>query len=112
MNADHVLIEDHNRLRGLLGELKSTTTDDSERRRELLDQLVGVLTVHVQIEDELFIPRLRRSVRCSANLTLSTARSTTSSPSCCAPIPHPRTSVSSSTGLRRRWSIMPARKRN
>ena len=58
MNADDVLIEDHNRLRGLLGQLKSTTTDDYERRRELLDQLVGVLTVHVQIEDELFYPAI------------------------------------------------------
>jgi hemerythrin superfamily protein len=58
MNADDVLIEDHNRLRGLLGQLKATTTDDSERRRELLDQLVAVLTVHVQIEDELFYPAI------------------------------------------------------
>src|SRR5215213_9008767 len=58
MNADYVLIEDHNRLRGLLGELKSTTTDDSDRRRELLDQLVAVLTVHVQIEDESFYPAI------------------------------------------------------
>ena len=58
MNADDVLIEDHNRLRDLLGQLKSTTTDDSERRRELLDQLVAVLTVHVQIEDELFYPAI------------------------------------------------------
>ena len=58
MNADDVLLEDHNRLRGLLGQLKSTTSDDSERRRELLDQLVGVLTVHVQIEDELFYPAI------------------------------------------------------
>jgi len=58
MNADDVLIEDHNRLRGLLSQLKATTTDDSERRRELLDQLVAVLTVHVQIEDELFYPAI------------------------------------------------------
>ena len=58
MNADDVLIEDHNQLRGLLGRLKSTTTDDSELRRELLDQLVAVLTVHVQIEDELFYPAI------------------------------------------------------
>jgi Hemerythrin HHE cation binding domain len=58
MNADDVLIEDHNSLRGILGRLKSTTTDDSELRRDLLDQLVAVLTVHVQIEDELFYPAI------------------------------------------------------
>lgn len=58
MNADEVLIEDHNRLRGILGQLKETTTEDWERRRDLLDQLTEVLTVHVQIEDELFYPAI------------------------------------------------------
>jgi hypothetical protein len=58
MNADDVLREDHNRLRDLLSRLESTTTNDSELRRDLLDQLVEVLTVHVQIEDELFYPAI------------------------------------------------------
>jgi iron-sulfur cluster repair protein YtfE (RIC family) len=58
MNADDVLIEDHDRLRGILGRLKATTTDDAGRRRDLLDQLTEVLTVHVQIEDELFYPAI------------------------------------------------------
>ncbi len=58
MNADEVLIEDHNRLREILGQLKATTTQDHERRRDLLNQLTEVLTVHVQIEDELFYPAI------------------------------------------------------
>ena len=66
MNADDVLIEDHNRLRGLLGQLKSTTTRRPANSAELLDQLVAVLTVHVQIEDNCSIPRSLRSARYSA----------------------------------------------
>jgi iron-sulfur cluster repair protein YtfE (RIC family) len=58
MNADEVLIEDHNNLRSLLAQLKATTTEDAERRRDLLDRLTEVLTVHVQIEDELFYPAI------------------------------------------------------
>ena len=58
MNADDVLIEDHNRLRGLLSQLKETSPADGNRRRDLLDHLVAVLTVHVQIEDELFSPAI------------------------------------------------------
>ncbi|OBB06253.1 hypothetical protein A5662_10245 [Mycobacteriaceae bacterium 1482268.1] len=58
MNADDVLIEDHNQLRHLLTQLKDTTSDEPRRRRDLLDQLVDVLTVHVQIEDELFYPAI------------------------------------------------------
>jgi hemerythrin superfamily protein len=58
MNADDVLIEDHNQLRGLLSQLKATTADDADRRRDLIDRLTEVLTVHVQIEDELFYPAI------------------------------------------------------
>jgi hemerythrin-like domain-containing protein len=58
MNADAVLIEDHNRLRGILSQLKATTSKDADRRRALIDELTDVLTVHVQIEDELFYPAI------------------------------------------------------
>jgi hemerythrin-like domain-containing protein len=58
MNADDVLIEDHDNLRDVLGQLKATTNEDAGRRRDLIDQLTEVLTVHVQIEDELFYPAI------------------------------------------------------
>jgi|SoiMethySBSTD1v2_1073268.scaffolds.fasta_scaffold1619771_1 hemerythrin-like domain-containing protein len=58
MNADEVLIEDHNQLRGILSQLKVTTAEDADRRRDLIDRLTEVLTVHVQIEDELFYPAI------------------------------------------------------
>jgi Hemerythrin HHE cation binding domain len=58
MNADEVLIEDHNQLRNILGQLRATTAGDWKRRRDLVDRLTEVLTVHVQIEDELFYPAI------------------------------------------------------
>jgi Hemerythrin HHE cation binding domain len=58
MNADDVLIEDHDNLRDILGQLKGTTNEDAGRRRDLIDQLTEVLTVHVQIQDELFYPAI------------------------------------------------------
>jgi hemerythrin-like domain-containing protein len=58
MNADEVLIEDHNQLRGILNHLKATTAEDADRRSDLIDRLTEVLTVHVQIEDELFYPAI------------------------------------------------------
>ena len=58
MNADEVLIEDHNPSRGILSQLKATTAEDADRRRDLIDRLTEVLTVHVQIEDELFYPAI------------------------------------------------------
>jgi hypothetical protein len=58
MNADEVLIEDHDNLRDILGQLKATTNEDAGRRRDLMDRLTEVLTVHVQIEDELFYPAI------------------------------------------------------
>lgn len=58
MKADDVLIEDHDELRGLLGQLTESTPADSGLRRELLNDLVDVLTVHVQIEDELYYPAI------------------------------------------------------
>lgn len=58
MNADDVLIEDHNQLRDLLRALRVTSTSDGQPRREILNDLVDVLSVHVQIEDELFYPAI------------------------------------------------------
>jgi iron-sulfur cluster repair protein YtfE (RIC family) len=58
MNADEVLIEDHDNLRDILGQLKATTSQDAGRRTDLMDRLTEVLTVHVQIEDELFYPAI------------------------------------------------------
>jgi iron-sulfur cluster repair protein YtfE (RIC family) len=59
MKADQVLIEHHDVLRGLLKKLAATTDEQGATRRELLDELVRELGVHVRIEDELFYPAVQ-----------------------------------------------------
>jgi iron-sulfur cluster repair protein YtfE (RIC family) len=59
MKADQVLIEHHDVLRGLLKKLGATTDEQGATRRELLDELVRELGVHVRIEDELFYPAVQ-----------------------------------------------------
>lgn len=60
MKADQVLIEHHDVLRGLLTQLEETTDEQGKERKELLDDLVSELGVHVRIEDELFYPAVEK----------------------------------------------------
>ncbi len=60
MKADQVLIEHHDVLRGLLTQLEATTDEQGKERKELLDDLVSELGVHVRIEDELFYPAVEK----------------------------------------------------
>jgi len=59
LHADQLLIDDHNRLRDLLGRLEATSCDDANQRRQLLNELTRELSVHVRLEDELFYPAVR-----------------------------------------------------
>lgn len=59
MHADRLLMEDHDRLRALLAQLKATTDGCTQQRWLLLNALVGELSVHVRLEDELFYPAVR-----------------------------------------------------
>ena len=61
MRADEVLVEHHTLLRGLLGDLARTTTDDVRQRHELLDRMTTELGIHTQIEDEIFYPAAREA---------------------------------------------------
>lgn len=58
MHADRLLIEDHDRIRGLLARLKAPRVEVADRRR-LLNALIDELVVHVHLEDELFYPAVR-----------------------------------------------------
>ncbi len=60
MKADQLLIEHHDVLRGLLTQLEETTDEQGTERKELLDDLVSELGVHVRIEDELFYPAVEK----------------------------------------------------
>ncbi|TFV62263.1 hemerythrin domain-containing protein [Geodermatophilus sp. DF01-2] len=59
MKADEVLTAHHDVLRGLLRDLAETTDAETERRRQLRDELLRQLEIHTQIEDELFYPAVR-----------------------------------------------------
>ncbi len=58
MHADQLLVEDHDRIRGLLQQLRTPGLGVGDRRR-LLNALIDELVVHVHLEDELFYPAVR-----------------------------------------------------
>jgi hemerythrin superfamily protein len=55
LDADHLHVEQ------LFAEYQ-TAGDDRERKRRLADQICGELTVHAQIEEEIFYPAMRRAL--------------------------------------------------
>ena len=59
MDAITLLTTDHKKVKGLLGELESTTERGVKTRTELFATIKGELTVHEIIEEEIFYPELR-----------------------------------------------------
>lgn len=59
MRADAVLVEHHGVLRDLLRQLEGTTDDEVERRRQLRAAFADEVSIHAQIEDEVFYPVVR-----------------------------------------------------
>ena len=61
MNAIELLKKDHEKVRGLLGELAETTNRASKGRTELLQKIALELKVHTKIEEEIFYPAFREA---------------------------------------------------
>ncbi len=61
MNAIELLKKDHEKVRGLLGELAETTNRASKGRAELLEKIALELKVHTKIEEEIFYPAFREA---------------------------------------------------
>ena len=59
MDAITMLTEDHEKVRGLLEKLESTTERGVKTRTELFATIKGELTVHEIIEEEIFYPALK-----------------------------------------------------
>lgn len=59
MQATEVLVAHHDELRVLLRELGELPRDSPERRRQVLDVVMAELSLHEQIEDEIFYPAMR-----------------------------------------------------
>ena len=63
MNAIKMLIDDHDKVRGLLAELDSTTTRATRRREALLDQIVMEIRIHTTLEEEIFYPAFKDAAK-------------------------------------------------
>ena len=59
MDAITLLKADHEKMRGLLSELESTTERGVKTRSELFATIKGELTLHEIIEEEIFYPELK-----------------------------------------------------
>ena len=59
MDAIAMLKADHDKVKGLLNELESTTERGVKTREELFATIKGELTVHEIIEEEIFYPELK-----------------------------------------------------
>ena len=59
MDAIALLKADHDKVKGLLTELESTTERGVKVRAELFSTIKGELTVHEIIEEEIFYPELK-----------------------------------------------------
>jgi predicted DNA-binding protein len=63
MDALKLLKTDHDKVKGLLAELESTTERGVKTRSELFATIKGELTVHETIEEEIFYPALKSHPR-------------------------------------------------
>jgi hemerythrin-like domain-containing protein len=63
MDAIALLKRDHDKVKGLLQELESTTERGVKTRTELFARIKGELTVHEIIEEEIFYPTLKQHPR-------------------------------------------------
>ena len=60
MDALTLLKEDHQKVKKLMGELEKTTERGVKTRQELFTKLVTELTIHEQIEEQIFYPRVKQ----------------------------------------------------
>ena len=61
MDAITLLKNDHEEMRGLLGQLEETTTRALKRRRELIADIEAKLKAHTTIEEEIFYPAFKKA---------------------------------------------------
>lgn len=59
MDAIKLLKADHVEVRGLLGELESSTTRALKKRQQLVTEIAAKLKAHTTIEEEIFYPAFK-----------------------------------------------------
>jgi hemerythrin superfamily protein len=62
-DAIALLKEDHKKVKGLLGDLEKSSLRGGSRAQQLVTQIDKELTIHSQIEEEIFYPAFRDAVR-------------------------------------------------
>lgn len=61
LNAIELLINDHEIVKELLGELMTTSNRATKKRKELLDKIDQELKLHTRIEEEIFYPAFKKA---------------------------------------------------
>jgi hemerythrin superfamily protein len=60
-DATQVLAADHKKVNRIFAEYGKVKEDDGQRRQELVKMVCDELTVHAQVEEEIFYPALREA---------------------------------------------------
>lgn len=63
MDALKLLEQDHQKLKKLMGEIEKTTERAVKTREELFSKLVTELTVHEEIEEQIFYPAVKERAK-------------------------------------------------
>ena len=69
-DALSLLRADHKKVKGLLEDLEGTTERGAAKRRELVEEIAQELEIHAQVEEEIFYPAYRESVRANKDLEI------------------------------------------
>ncbi|MCU0074530.1 hemerythrin domain-containing protein [Pseudomonas koreensis] len=59
MNAIDLLKADHEKVKGILGQLSDSTERATKKRTELLDKLEMEITIHTRLEEEILYPAFK-----------------------------------------------------
>jgi hemerythrin-like domain-containing protein len=69
-DAIALLKNDHKNVKQLLKRLESTTDRNSSQREQLLEEIENEVKVHTTIEEEIFYPAFKQSIRARSNAHL------------------------------------------
>ncbi|PHV18035.1 hemerythrin [Janthinobacterium sp. BJB303] len=63
MNAINLLLKDHKAVKALFTQYENLSDRSLATKKKLADQICQELTVHTQLEEEIFYPAVRRPIR-------------------------------------------------
>ena len=66
MDALELLTEDHQKVKKIMGEIEKTTERGVKTREELFTKLLSELSIHEQIEEQIFYPEVKEKATTKA----------------------------------------------